>query len=61
MTRLPIRLRLTLAFAVAMAIVLAGVGFFVYHRVASELQASVDQTLASQAAEATSRSAKEAG
>jgi signal transduction histidine kinase len=34
-----------------MAIVLAGVGLFVYHRVASELLGSVDQTLASQAKE----------
>jgi two-component system OmpR family sensor kinase len=58
-TRLPIRLRLTLAFAAAMAVVLAGVGFLVYHRVAAELLASVDQTLASQAAEAVSHGAGE--
>ncbi|HLY86511.1 MAG TPA: ATP-binding protein [Gaiellaceae bacterium] len=32
-----------------MAIVLAGVGLFVYHRVANELLASVDQTLSAQA------------
>jgi len=52
---LPIRVRLTLAFAVAMAVVLAGVGLLVHHRVAGELLASVDQTLRSQAAEAVSR------
>jgi two-component system OmpR family sensor kinase len=52
--RLPIRVRLTLAFAVAMAAVLAGVGLLVYHRVAGELLTSVDQTLHSQAAEAVS-------
>lgn len=48
MTRLPIRVRLTLGFALAMAIVLAAVGLFVYERVGNELLASVDQTLASQ-------------
>ncbi len=52
MSRLPIRLRLTLAFAVTMAVVLAGVGGLVYHRVAGELLASVDQALAAQAKEA---------
>jgi two-component system OmpR family sensor kinase len=47
-SRLPIRLRLTLGFALAMAIVLSGVGVFVYQRVGNELLASVDQTLAGQ-------------
>ncbi len=49
--RLPIRVRLTLGFALAMAIVLAGVGLFVYHRVANELLGTVDQTLVAQAGE----------
>lgn len=49
--RLPIRVRLTLGFAFAMAIVLAVVGIFVYHRVANELLGTVDQTLAAQAQE----------
>ena len=48
MTRLPIRVRLALGFALAMAIVLSAVGVFVYQRVGNELLASVDQTLASQ-------------
>ena len=48
MSSFPIRLRLTLGFAVAMAVVLAGVGLFVYQRVGNELLASVDQTLAGQ-------------
>jgi signal transduction histidine kinase len=52
MSRLPIRLRLTLAFAVAMALVLAVMGAFVYVRLGSTLTASVDQTLHSQAQEA---------
>jgi two-component system OmpR family sensor kinase len=46
--RLPIRLRLTLPFAVAMAVVLAGMGLFVYLRVGSALLASVDQNLRAQ-------------
>jgi signal transduction histidine kinase len=53
-SRLPIRLRLTLAFAVAMAAVLAAMGFFVYVRVGGALLASVDQTLHSQSGEAAS-------
>jgi signal transduction histidine kinase len=51
MFRLPIRVRLTLGFGVAMAAVLAAVGVFVYHRVANELLASVDETLTAQAGE----------
>jgi len=51
MFRLPIRVRLTLGFAVAMAAVLAAVGIFVYQRVANELLTNVDQTLVAQARE----------
>ena len=51
MSRVPIRVRLTLGFAVAMAAVLAGVGLFVYQRVANELLGTVDQTLVAQAQE----------
>ena len=61
MNRLPIRVRLTLAFAVAMAAVLAGVGLLVHHRVANELLASVDQTLRSQSAEASARAGADRG
>ena len=49
MSRIPIRLRLTLAFALVMAVVLAGMSFFVYARVGSALLASMDQSLRSQA------------
>ena len=42
MNRVPIRLRLTAAFALAMAVVLAAAGFLLYHRLA----ASLDRTLA---------------
>ncbi len=52
MRALPIRVRLTLAFAVVMTAVLAGMGFFVYVRVANALVTSVDQSLALQAREA---------
>jgi two-component system OmpR family sensor kinase len=48
---LPIRLRLTLPFAVAMAVVLATMGLFVYLRVGSALLASIDQNLRAQAGE----------
>ena len=51
MSRLPIRVRLTLGFAAAMAVVLAGVGLFVYQRVANELLGTVDQALLAQARE----------
>jgi signal transduction histidine kinase len=52
-SRLPIRLRLTLPFAVGMAIVLAAMGFFIYARLGSALLSSVDQNLRVQAAEIT--------
>ncbi|MHB8641622.1 MAG: HAMP domain-containing sensor histidine kinase [Gaiellaceae bacterium] len=55
MSAIPIRVRLTLAFAFVMAAVLAGMGFFVYVRVSNALVASVDQALTSQAREASSR------
>jgi heavy metal sensor kinase len=49
--RLPIRLRLTLAFAAAMALVLAGTGAFVYFRMENALDSSVDQGLRSRASD----------
>ena len=51
--RLPIRLRLTLAFAAAMALVLAGTGAFVYFRMENALDQSVDQGLRSRASDLT--------
>jgi signal transduction histidine kinase len=51
LSRLPIRLRLTLPFAVGMAIVLAAVGFFIDQRVGNALLGSVDQSLRVQAEE----------
>jgi two-component system, OmpR family, sensor kinase len=53
MSRLPIRVRLTLAFAVAMAIVLAATGAFLYFRLASALDESVDETLEARLVDAT--------
>ncbi len=53
--RLPIRVRLTLPFALAMAAVLVAVGAFVYLRVGSTLLGTVDEGLAAQATEAESR------
>ncbi|HET7450206.1 MAG TPA: ATP-binding protein [Gaiellaceae bacterium] len=52
MSRLPIRVRLTLPFALGMAIVLAAMGVVIYVRVGNALLASVDQNLNAQAAEA---------
>ena len=51
MSRLPIRLRLTLPYAVVMVFVLAAMGLFVYVRVADTLLKDVDQNLRAQAAE----------
>jgi two-component system OmpR family sensor kinase len=48
--RLPIRLRLTAAFAVAMLVVLAATGLFVYLRLKSDLDESVTAALTSRAA-----------
>jgi len=45
MSRVPIRLRLTLAFAAGMAVVLAVLGFLLYTRMESALDASVDRNL----------------
>jgi heavy metal sensor kinase len=45
--RIPIRLRLTAAFALVMAVVLTATGFFVYVRVASALDRTVDTGLRS--------------
>jgi signal transduction histidine kinase len=58
MRSLPIRVRLTLAFAVVMAAVLAGMGLFVYVRVGAALITSVDQSLNLQAREAVSHASE---
>jgi heavy metal sensor kinase len=55
MSRVPIRVRLTLAFALAMAVVLAAMGAFVYARVGDALASSVDQSLHTQSAETLAR------
>jgi two-component system OmpR family sensor kinase len=43
--RLPLRIRLALVFSLAMALVLAGVGWFAYERVGSDLSQALDQQL----------------
>ncbi len=53
MSRLPVRLRLTLVFAIAMAVVLAAAGGFLYLRVASHLEGALDQGLRSRAEDLT--------
>lgn len=49
MSRLPIRLRITLLFALAMSVVLVIAGWLVYAHVASDLDRSLDQQLRSRA------------
>lgn len=49
MSGLSIRVKVTLAFAVVMALVLVGTGLFVYLRLGSELDRSIDQGLRSRA------------
>jgi signal transduction histidine kinase len=49
MSRIPIRLRLTIAFAASMAVVLVLVGAFVYARVAGDLSSSIDDALRTRA------------
>jgi two-component system, OmpR family, sensor kinase len=44
-SKLPLRVRLAFVFAVAMALVLSGAGWFVYERVGSDLSSSLDQQL----------------
>ena len=51
MNRVPIRIRLTLFFAVTITIVLAAAGLFVYERVASDLDRAFDKDLQSHAAD----------
>ena len=55
MSALPIRVRLTLAFAVVMAVVLALIGAFLYHRVDAALVAGVDSGLRGQVSESVPR------
>jgi two-component system, OmpR family, sensor kinase len=55
MSRMPIRVRLTLAFALTMGVVLAGMALLIYVRVGGALLSSVDQTLRSQSTEAQAR------
>ena len=51
MNRLPVRLRLTVAFTMVMAVVLAATGAFLYFRLQHELDESLEQSLRSRAGE----------
>jgi heavy metal sensor kinase len=55
MSRIPIRIRLTLAFAVAMAVVLAAIGVFLYVRLGSSLDEAIDEDLQTRLAEASAQ------
>jgi two-component system, OmpR family, sensor kinase len=52
MSRVPIRIRVTLAFTLVMAALLAGLGLFIYNRVDSQLNETIDQGLHGRIAEA---------
>src|SRR5919108_6256982 len=49
MTRIPLRVRLALVFSGAMALVLAGAGWFAYARVGADLDRGLDQQLRARA------------
>lgn len=49
LNRLPLRVRVTLVFAGAMAVVLAGIGLFLYLRLGVELDRTIEQSLRSRA------------
>ncbi|MGH2967359.1 MAG: ATP-binding protein [Solirubrobacterales bacterium] len=51
MTRLPVRIRLTFAFAAVMTALLAATGLFVHQRVESNLDSALDQSLSSRVAD----------
>ncbi len=61
MSRVPIRIRLTAAFALAMVLVLAAAGTFVYLRLSDDLNESVDAALQSRAAAVLASGAPAAG
>ena len=54
MSRLPLRLRLTLAFGLAMAVVLAATGLVVYGIFRSDLNQTIDNSLRARASELAS-------
>jgi signal transduction histidine kinase len=60
-SRLPVRLRLTAAFAVAMALLLAGAGLFVYARLKSDLDESVTAGLEARVAAVLAAGSASAG
>jgi signal transduction histidine kinase len=58
LNRLPLRIRLTLAFAIAAAVLLAGIGTFIFLRVKSGLDDELDHSLRLRARELAERSRK---
>ncbi len=58
MSRLPIKVRLTLTFVVAVAVVLAATGAFLYFRLQSSLDESIAETLEQRALEIDARTAR---
>jgi two-component system, OmpR family, sensor kinase len=58
-SRIPIRIRLTLAFALAMAVVLAAIGAFLYVRLGSSLDEAIDESLQARLAEVSAQVAQD--
>jgi signal transduction histidine kinase len=58
--RVPVRLRLTLAFTAAMALVLLAAGAFIYYRLGTELDESIDRGLRARAQDAPESSPERA-
>src|SRR5262245_25484331 len=58
LVRVPLRIRVIAAFAAAMAVVLAGMGAFVYLRMASDLDQTIDEGLHARAAAGSIAGAK---
>lgn len=61
MSRLPLRLRLTLAFALAMGAVLVGTGAFLYLRLGSSLDVAINEALEARAADVAALVARDEG
>ncbi len=61
MSRIPIRLRVTLAFAAAMAVVLTALGLFIYLRYEAQLNETIDQGLENRAGDLAALVARSGG
>ncbi len=61
MSRIPVRIRVTLAFAAVMAVLIAAAGLFLYLRLESQLNESIDDGLRSRASDLTTLAQQQPG